>query len=274
MDEEEFSTLADTHTGASKFRKMPVRDLFRPHRLSVWLPECHGLVASNYRAGDQGVLSVVDDLRSDHLDLVAFAKAQVVAAKKPLGGNVHLEGAVLRFQHQVSSFIPADGAVELLHVLHHALHGHLIGSVVSGGTLHWAVGEQQNHENKQCAAHNHLWNFHSAPPLGRLDTAPLPQAAEAPVPLVRFATLGSSNSSRPACSSTTAPSGSTSVGRSISRKIWSGYQSVDSAIPPSGCLVGISFLPRIATRLGSMLIWISFSPKPRTLARRLSRSSR
>lgn len=52
-----------------------------------------------------------------------------------------------------------------------------------------------------------------------LGMAQLHQAVAVLVCSIRYAALGSSNFSSPACSSTTAPSGSTAIGRSIIRKI-------------------------------------------------------
>jgi hypothetical protein len=69
----------------------------------------------------QGLVSVVDDSRPDHLDLISFAKAQFLVAKKSSGSNVNLQGAFLRFHQEVSPFVAVDRAVKLLYVLYDAL---------------------------------------------------------------------------------------------------------------------------------------------------------
>src|SRR5579864_7551970 len=88
-------------------------DLFHPHWLSVWFPKGHGLVAPSHRAGDQGLVSVVDNPRSDHFDLISFAKAQFLVAKRSSGSNLNLQGAVRRFHQEVGSDVAADRTIKL-----------------------------------------------------------------------------------------------------------------------------------------------------------------
>jgi hypothetical protein len=95
-------------------------DLFEPHWLSVRFPKGHGLVAPNHGAGDQGLVSVVDDPRPDHFDLISFAKTQFLVTKESQQGNMHMESAVIGLHQEVGSDVAADRTVKLLHVLHDA----------------------------------------------------------------------------------------------------------------------------------------------------------
>ena len=136
-----------------------------------------GLVAPNHGAGDQGLVSVVDDPRPEHFDLICFAKAQFLVTKKSRWGNMHLERAVIGVHHEVGSDVAADRTVKLLHVLHYALYGLFVGGAVNRHPMPRA-GKQQNCKNQNCSAHSYLWNSHSTPLLFGLvpyDRIKLPQ---------------------------------------------------------------------------------------------------
>jgi hypothetical protein len=113
-------------------------DLFHPQWLSVWFPKGHGLVAPIHGAGDQGLMSVVDDPRPDHFDLITFAEAQFFVAKKSSGSNVNLQRAVRRFHQEVGPFVAANRAVKLLHVLHDTLQDSFVRGAVNRDAVPWA----------------------------------------------------------------------------------------------------------------------------------------
>src|SRR5579864_332802 len=106
-------------------------DLFEPHWVSVRFPKGHSLIAPNHGAGDQGLVSVVDDPRPDHFDLISFAKTEFLVTKKSQRGNMHREGAVIGLHQEVGSDVAADRTVKLLHVLHDAFYASFVGGAVN-----------------------------------------------------------------------------------------------------------------------------------------------